>query len=244
VARPGSVGAIGTGVMGLPEAKRADFLRSVGAWTAGGIIWAFIVGGGVAWVLSENPFLLNRIFMLGAIFGSMAVSNYAARPLVNGHNPELGFLIGTAAEGIAMGYLLYFAVMVGADSYGDEGLGPFTLVAQAGGLTALTAMCMGAWLATGPKDLSMIQGALAVLGVPMMVLMVISFVFPIGGAAGIGLTAVFIAVSGAGLLYNLNQVIHVARPGQEIAAAYEITMGMLVLFWNILVLLMKLSRRD
>jgi FtsH-binding integral membrane protein len=230
--------------MGLPEAKRADFLRTVGAWTAGGILWAFVVGGGTAWVLAANPFLLNQMFMLGAIFGAMAISNFAARPLVNGDNPALGFMIGTAAQGVAMGYLLFFAVVVGADVYGDEGLGPLTLVAQAGGLTALTAMCMGAWLATGPKDLSMIQGALAVLGVPMLVLMVISFVFPIGGVAGMAISALFIAVSGAGLLYNLNQVMHVARSGQEISAAYEITMGMLVLFWNILVLLMRLSRRD
>ena len=47
-----------------------------------------------------------------------------------------------------------------------------------------------------------------------------------------------------GLLYNLNQVMHTLSTDQHIGGAYTITMGLLVLFWNLLVLLMRLQSRD
>ena len=54
---------------------------------------------------------------------------------------------------------------------------------------------------------------------------------------------VFVVVSAGGLLYNLNHVIHHMSTEMHVPAAYHITLGILVLFWNILVLLMRLQRR-
>ena len=48
----------------------------------------------------------------------------------------------------------------------------------------LTVVGMVAYLLTGPKNLSLIGGAMAALSLPMLALMVISFVFPIGGVFG------------------------------------------------------------
>ena len=58
------------------------------------------------------------------------------------------------------------------------------------------------------------------------------------------LSAVFVVVSAAGLLYQVNQVIHRLRTDMHIEGAYLITMGVLVLFWNLLSLLMRLNGRD
>lgn len=46
----------------------------------------------------------------------------------------------------------------------------------------------------------------------------------------------------AGLLYQLNAVIHSFTPDKEMEGAYIITIGVLVLFGNILSLLMRLRR--
>ena len=54
----------------------------------------------------------------------------------------------------------------------------------------------------------------------------------------------FVAFSGAGLLYELNMVMHKMRTDMDVEGAFMITMGLLVLFWNVLVLLMRLQGRD
>jgi uncharacterized YccA/Bax inhibitor family protein len=77
----------------------------------------------------------------------------------------------------------------------------------------------------------------------MLALMVISFVFPIGGPFGILLSVVFVGLSAGGLLFNLNQVMHRMSTDMVVPAAYHVTLGMLVLFWNVLSLLMRLQRR-
>ena len=78
----------------------------------------------------------------------------------------------------------------------------------------------------------------------MMVLMVLSFVFPIGGTLGLLLTGVFVVVSAAGLLYQINAVMHQLRTDQHVEGSYMITMGVLILFWNLLSLLIQLTNND
>ena len=109
----------------------------------------------------------------------------------------------------------------------------------------MTGMGMTAYVWTGPKDFSMIGGLLSAVFVPMLVLMAVSFIFPalFGGVLGTIMCAVFVVISAAGLLYQINQVMHQLRTDMHIEGAYLITMGVLILFWNILSLLMRLNRR-
>jgi len=80
---------------------------------------------------------------------------------------------------------------------------------------------------------------------PMLALMAVSFIFPslFGGTVGLLLSVVFVVVSAAGLLYQINVVLHRLKTNQHVEGSYMITLGILILYWNILTLLMRLSRR-
>ncbi|MCB9681880.1 MAG: Bax inhibitor-1 family protein [Alphaproteobacteria bacterium] len=221
---------------------RTSFLQNVALWTLGGLGIAGVSAVLMMMAVMAVPALQHRYVMLGILLGSFFLAQNVASNMVFGGQKVAGFVFGMVSEGVAMGYLLLAAVTVGARVYG-EGFEALTILAQAGGLTGLTVLSMTVYLWAAPKNLSMIGGALSVMFVPMLVLMAISFVFPIGGVFGILISGLFVVVSGAGLLYNLNQVIHTMRTDMHVEGAYTIALGMLVLFWNLVVLLMKLTDR-
>ncbi|MEL6347903.1 MAG: Bax inhibitor-1 family protein, partial [Myxococcota bacterium] len=144
-------------------------------------------------------------------------------------------------EGISFGWLLLSAVLIGAQT-GN----PFGLIGSALVLTALTGVGLTAYVWSGPKEFKMLGAVLSTLSLPMLVLMVVSFAVPslFGGVLGIGLTALFVVISAAGLLYQINVVLHQLGTEQHIEGSYLITLGILVLYWNILSLLMRLSSSD
>ena len=219
---------------------RVAFLRKVGGMTFLGLVFAGITSmvsmAAVLNVTALQNQWVSLAVMLGAIFGSRFIGD----SLVNNRSTELlGFAVGTGLQGIAMGYLMLTAVMLSIELYSN----PVVVLGQALGLVGLTVVGMVAYLLTGPKNLSMIGGAMAALSLPMLALMVISFVFPIGGPFGILLSLLFVGLSAGGLLFNLNQVMHRMSTDMVVPAAYHVTLGMLVLFWNVLTLLMRLQDR-
>lgn len=227
------------------ESSRAAFLQRVALYTGGSLSIAAVSAVVSALLVLVVPPLQNQWVSLALIFGSFFVANNVARNMIaSSENKMPGFILGSVAQGFAMGWLLLAAVMVSSQVYPDSPAGGLALIAQAGGLTGITALSMVVWLWSGPKDLGMVGAALRVLWLPMLILMVISFVFPIGGVVGILLSGAFVLVSGMGLVYQLNQVIHVMSTRQHVEAGYTISIGLLVLFWNILVLLMRLQSRD
>ena len=52
-----------------------------------------------------------------------------------------------------------------------------------------------------------------------------------------------VVISAAGLLYQLNLVMHEFSEDMSVEASYLMTIGVLVLFWNILSFIMRLTRR-
>ena len=50
--------------------------------------------------------------------------------------------------------------------------------------------------------------------------------------------------SPGGLLYSLNRVMHTMDTSQATAAAFMISTGVVILFWNLLALLSRLTSRD
>lgn len=225
-----------------PVDARSAFLRKVGVMTFGGLLVA-----GIASLVSMSAVLLvpplqNTWVMLGVMLGGIFGSRYVGDSLVYSQDATTraaGFVLGTGLQGVAMGYLILAAVTFSMELYAN----PLIFIGQALGLVGLTVTGMIAYLLTGPKNLSMIGGALAALSLPMLVLMVASFVFPIGGVAGILISLLFVGMSAGGLLYNLNQVMHRMSTDMVVPAAYHVTLGMLILFWNVLSLLMRLNRR-
>ena len=221
---------------------RAAFLRKVGVMSFFGLIVAMATGTISAAVLMIVPGLLNQVVSIVVMLGAWGMVHFVARPMVYTESSATrgtGFLLGAAFQGIAMGYLLLAAVMTSLDLFGN----PFVLIGQALGLTGLTAFGMMLYLLTGPKRLNYIAALMPMLGLPMMVLMVISFVFPVTGTFGILLSGAFVAFSACGLLYQLNTVIHKLPVNMATQASFEVMIGLLVLFWNVLSLLMRMQRR-
>jgi len=223
--------------------ERVTYLQRVLLYTLGGLSVSGAVGVVTAafiYVLgSVAPGLVfNQLVMLGTILGSFAIAQYVAPRLVFGEQKLLGFGLAVVFQGVAMGYLLLSAIIM---TLGDV---PW-LIGAALALTASTGFGMVAYVWSKPREFSFIKAGLSAIGLPMLVLMGVSFVFPslFGGPLGIVLSAVFVVVSAAGLLYQVNQVLHRLDTDMHIEGAYLITMGVLVLFWNILTLLMRLTRR-
>lgn len=221
---------------------RVEYLKKVMAWTVAGLFFAGLTGTAMAAFLlfSGIGFLFNTYVSLAIILGSFAIAQYVAPSMVFGENKVAGFVIANVAQGVAMGYLLSSAVVLSSAATGN----PFSLIGSALTMTALTGGGILAYIMTGPKDFSILGGALSALGLPMLILMGISFVMPglFGGTLGIIFCGVFVVISAAGLLYQVNAVVHKLRTDQHIEGSYLISMGILVLFWNILSLLMSLSR--
>lgn len=222
-------------------AQRQKFLRQVGGYTFAGLVGSFSVALACAYGLfvfiDSVPLLFNRWVQLGVIFGSFGIVQMPATQMAHseGSTKYVGFALGVVFQGIAMSYLLFTAGVLGMSQFGN----PFQLIFEALGITMLMAVGMLAYLLTGPKELSLVKAGLSLLGLPMLALMVLSFVFPIGGTLGLGLTALFVVVSAGGVLYQLNSVLYRYPANAPVPAAFSITIGLLVLYWNILSLVMR-----
>lgn len=228
-----------------PAEARVAYLQRVLFWTTGGLAIAGVTGvvmAGVLYALAMLGFtmVLSGLPAMVGILGCFFVAQRVAHGMVFGESKVLGFVVGAVFQGLAMGWLLLSAVLLGLQT-GQ----PFGLIGTAMGLTALTAAGMTAYVSTKPREFRMLGAGLSAVGIPMLLLMVVSFAFPswFGGPIGIALTGLFVLVSAGGLLYQINQVIHRLRSDQHIEGAYLITLSVLVLFWNLLTLLMRLSRR-
>jgi len=219
-------------------ADRIDYLKGVAGLTLIGLLVSGFAG--LVSAITIAPLITGQWAMLGVIFGSYAVAHYVAPRMVFGSAKWAGFLLGATFQGVAMGYLLLFAVILSQAVSGN----PFLLIGQAMGLTALAGVGILAYLWSGPQELSLVRAGLSAFFVPMLILMVVTAVFPIGGVAGVGISVLFVLVSVAGLLYQTNQVLHQYSTDMKIEGAYTITMGVLILFWNLLSLIMALTGRD
>ena len=224
---------------------RVAYLQRVLLWTTGGLALAGITGLGMALVLftlasAGMTFIIAGWPAMIGILGCYFVAQVVARKMVFGQAKVLGFVVGAGFEGLSMGWLLLSAVLLGAQT-GE----PFGLITLALGLTGLTAAGMTAYVWTKPREFKLLGALLSAVFIPMLILMVVGFAFPawFGGPIGIAIAGLFVAISAGGLLYQINAVVHKLRTDQHIEGAYLITMSVLVLFWNILVLLMRLNRR-
>ena len=223
--------------------ERVEYLKKVLSWTCGGLFIAAVCGIGMTGILAfaQIPFLLSPMGQIIVIFGSMFITNSVAQRMVFGQQKVFGFILGNAFEGIALGYILLMAVMVGL----GQG-NPFGLIITALGLTGLTAAGMVAYLWSNPKEFNMLGALLSALTLPMLILMGVMFIFPgfLSGGLMLGLCVLFVAVSAGSLLYQINAVLHKLNTNQHIEGSYLISIGILVLFWNLLFLLIQLANND
>lgn len=232
-------------VIESPVEDRVAYLRKVGLLTFLGLGTSMAVGTGSAFVFGMFPALLSGYFPMIIAFGCFALAHYGAQRVVFRSESQAmklaGFFGGTIFQGIAMGMLLLVAAIISMDITGGN---PFLIVGQAFAIVGAAAFGMMAWLMTGPRDLSMVKGALAVSFLPMLVAMAITWAFPIGGIMGIGISMLFVVVSAGGLLYQLDVVLKQLSTKMHVEGAYLVTMSLLVLLWNVIALLSRLQSRD
>jgi FtsH-binding integral membrane protein len=221
-----------------PSPERYAFLRKVGLWTFAGLVAAGVISIGSTALVAPVVFQMGSWAALIVIFGTFALSHWVARKMVYSESTKIpGFVIAIAGEGIALGFLLLVTVL----NFGmAQGTG---LIVQCMMITAASAggMLLYVWFSKG--EFKWLKALLAMLFMPMLVMMVLQVFWPVGGVIGLIISAVFVVVSAAGLLYRLNYVVHELDTHQHVEGAYEITMGILVLFWNLLQLLNRLKGR-
>lgn len=229
-------------------AARITYLKRVMLWTAGGLSFTALVGLATTAALyvaaaAGVTFLFSPWVSFGCIMACFGIAHWVAPSLVFGEQKVLGFFIACLFEGISFGWLL-----LAAFSMGIQAGNPFGLAGTALALTAATAIGLTGYVWSSPREFKLLGAALATLMPAMLLLMVGSFAASMfmpglmGGVVGIGITALFVVISAAGLLYQVNTVLHKLRTDMHIEGSYLITMGVLVLYWNILTLLMSLSR--
>jgi FtsH-binding integral membrane protein len=229
-------------VIEAADDARSGFLRRVGMWTFGGLLVAGAASLFSTAAIVFLPPLQNQWVALAVMFGSMFGARAIGSNAVYSENEGTrmaGFVAGTGLQGIAMGYLILAATLASYQQFAN----PFVFLFQGIGLVGLTVAGMVGYLLTGPKNLSMVGGALAALSLPMLGIMIMTAIWPVNGVFGVILSLVFVGVSAGGLLFNLNQVMHKMSTNQVIPAAYHVSLGILVLFWNVVSLLMRLNRR-
>jgi FtsH-binding integral membrane protein len=217
--------------------NRTGFLKKVGLFTFLGLVVASITGVLSMFFLAPLVFAMGGTAVLGVIFGTFFLAHYAARAIVfKSEAKVLGFLFGSVCEGISLGFLLLVTLLRFG---GSEGI---SLILQCLTLTVASALGMLVYTLTAKHDLSLVRAGLATFGVPLLFVMVFSAIFPIGGALGIAVGIAFVVFSGAALLYRLQRVVYSFPDTAHVEGAYELTMSLLVLFWNILSLLNRARR--
>jgi FtsH-binding integral membrane protein len=223
-----------------PEVRSA-YLRRVMSMTVFGLAIAAVVGVASAMFIATQPWLFQGFAPLAIILGCWAITNFVARPMVFGTAKWPGFLLGTVAQGAAMGFILLVGVLISQQSFGN----PFRLIGTALAITVCAGIGLGIYASSERHEFSLLRAGLSATFIPMLILMGVSFAFPnlIGGTAGIIVSGVFVLISAAGLLYQLNLVLHNFSEDMPIEGAYIITIGLLVLFWNVLSFLSRLMRR-
>lgn len=219
-----------------PAAERHAFLKRTALWTLGGLVVAAVVGSVSMVTVAPAIFQAGRYGGTIAVLGTFFLAHFVCRKMVYGGAKVPGFALAVLAEGVALGCLLLITVSMA----GLRGATEITI--QALGLTAATALGMLIYVWFSKGELKLVGAFLSMAFVPMLILMAIGVFFPIGGTFGLIVSALFVLVSAAGLLYRLNHVVHALGTDQHVEGAYEITMGVLVLLWNLITLLSRLRR--
>ena len=221
-----------------PSEERHAFLKRVAVWTVIGLAAAAVIGAVSTFTLAPLVFSISPWGGTIVMLATFALAHFVARKMVYSGAKVPGFVLAVVSEGVAFGMLLLVVIARLGMSGGQ------LLVAQALGLTALAAVGMLLYVWFNKSELKLVGAFLSIAFVPMLVLMALGVFFPhwFGGTLGIVIAAVFVVVSAAGLLYRLNFVVHNLETDQHVEGAYEVTMGVLVLLWNIITLLMRLRR--
>jgi FtsH-binding integral membrane protein len=110
-------------------------------------------------------------------------------------------------------------------------------------MVVLSVAAMLLYVTAEKREFSMLRAGLTMMGIPLLIMMGLQVIFPFDGMAGVAILGVFLAVSVGALLYTLNKVVHEFPVTMPTEAAFELTIGIVVFFWNLLSFFMRMRRR-
>lgn len=215
---------------------RTAFLRRVALWTLGGLGITALVS--VISIVLVVPVVVKggTLALLAVVYGSFLLSQTVFRRMVYGDAKLAGFVLGTSAQGVALSFLLLMTLLISGAADGLKVIG------YALALTLTSVVGMLVYASMEKREFSMLRAGLSMLFIPMLLLMVLQLVFPIEGTLGIVVAAVFVAVSVGAMLWRINDILYSMPTTMTIEGGYESSLGIVVLFWNILSLLNRVRR--
>lgn len=216
---------------------RAQFLKKVALGTLGGLAWTAVVSMFSTLFVAPFVFQGGTWAVLGVVYGSIFGAQLLGRKLVYGDAKLAGFFVGTTLQGIALGFLLLIALVTTAPGEGLQLIG-YSLL-----MVVLSVAAMLVYVTAEKREFSMLRAGLTMLAIPMLVMMGLQLVLPMDGTIGLVISGVFLAVSVGALLYRLNAIVHEFPVNAATEASFELTIGIVIFFWNLLSFILRMKRR-
>ncbi len=217
---------------------RAAFIRRTYVHLAGAVA-AFI---GVEALLLKSPLAPAMLRFISAnrygwlmILGAFILAGWIGRSLassVRSVGAQYAGLAGyVVAEAVIFVPLIYIAVLYSSPS----------VIPNAAILTALLFAGLTTVAFTTRTDFSFLQGILTIGGFIALGLIVCGAIFGFG--LGLVFSVAMVGLASAAILYDTSKVIHHFSPDQHVAASLELFASVAFLFWYVLRIMMRLSRR-
>jgi FtsH-binding integral membrane protein len=171
------------------------------------------------------------------VYACILGGQFLGRRMVYGEAKVAGLVVGAGLQGMALGFLLALAVVSAGASDG------LALIGYALLMVVLSVAAMLLYVTQEQRDFSMLRAGLAMMGIPMLIAMGLQLFLPMEGTLGLVISGVFLAVSVGSLLYTLNRIIRDFPAEMPTEASFELTIGIVVFYWNLLSFLLRMRRR-
>ncbi len=169
------------------------------------------------------------------LLGAFIVIGWLARSFAqNIESPAAqyaGLLLYVLAEAVIFVPMMYLAVYYSSPD----------LLMNAATLTGFLFAGLSAVAFTTRKDFSFLRGILTIGGMVALGLIVSSILF--GFTLGLAFSAAMILLACIAILHDTSKIIHHYPVGAHVAASLELFASIALLFWYVLSLLMRLTRR-
>lgn len=185
-----------------------------------GLMLRFIQGNSYGWLMILGAFILA---------GWMARSLAASAASVQMQYLGLGLYV--VAEAVIFVPILYLAAFYSSPE----------VLPNAALLTALLFAGLTAVAFTTRTDFSFLGGILTIGGFVALGAIVGGVIFGFG--LGLLFSVAMVGLASAAILYDTSKILHHYSPDQHVAASLELFASVALLFWYVLRILMRLSRR-
>jgi len=217
-------------------AERAQFIRKTYAHLAGAI-GAFI---GIEYVMFSTPvgagiakFVFSTSWLL--ILGGFMVAGWLARYMIASAKTRsmqyAGLGVYVVAEALIFVPLLYLAI-----HYSSADVLPSAALITAMLFTGLSMVAL-----TTKRDFSFLRGFITVGGFIALGLIVAGVIF--GFNLGLAFSGGMVILASAAILYDTSKIVHSFGTDDYVAASLQLFASVMLLFWYVLRIMMRLSRR-